>query len=66
MTDADTQADSALADHEWITIGNRRWCLTCSGHQWRVGTSAKWGPRISLLCTRDTPYAEAEMQRLRV
>jgi hypothetical protein len=47
-----------LLGHEWLTVLNRRWCLTCGGFQSRAGDWAAWRPSVGPSCARDTPYAE--------
>jgi hypothetical protein len=44
-----------MSDHEWIEVGDRRWCLGCSLFQQRAGTAF---PTPRTHCPRDTPYAK--------
>ena len=48
--------------HEWITVGDRRWCLGCSAFQWRTACDHDWQPwKLSAYaCPRDTPYAQRQ------
>lgn len=48
-----------MAEHEWIEVGNRRWCVGCSLFQWKSQEGVPWQPRSRGLqpCPRDTPYA---------
>lgn len=47
--------------HEFIEVGNRRWCLGCSMFQNRRGGAhpEPWREPASE-CPRNTPYAEAK------
>lgn len=48
--------------HEWLQVGNRRWCLGCDAYQSRRDERATtpWRPGISAVCPRYTPYARAQ------
>lgn len=41
-------------DHEWITVGLRRWCLGC--HAFQVQKNG-WKGIAGAYCPRSTPYA---------
>lgn len=49
-----TKMDEAVRDHEFIEVGNRRWCLRCDLFQMRKTTG--WYP-MRAICSHDTPYA---------
>jgi hypothetical protein len=44
-------------DHEWIEVGNRRWCITCAAFQSRSKPGDSWRPMVKLHCDHDAPYA---------
>lgn len=44
-------------EHEWITVKNRQWCLTCRAYQQRSAEGRPWHPWVPDKCPWDTPYA---------
>jgi hypothetical protein len=46
------------AEHEWVTVGDRRWCLGCVIFQRH--TAGAWRPWTSVACAETTPHAQAE------
>ncbi len=47
-------------EHEWITVGKRRWCMGCDAFQKQKGESGWWTGFAQFSCPRDTPYAKGE------
>jgi hypothetical protein len=41
-------------EHEWITVGRRRWCKCCEAYQMLDGA---WHPAAPTPCPANTPYA---------
>lgn len=48
-----------MAAHEFITIGNRRWCLGCDLFQQRSDRAVDFA-KPSKGCARSTPRARAD------
>jgi len=46
---------SIVADHDWIEVLNRRWCVTCDAFQHRSHSDRPWAPRVGEVCPRIYP-----------
>jgi hypothetical protein len=46
-----------MKDHEFVEVGNRRWCLCCDLFQRRDPPGHKPFPTPRKECARSTPYA---------
>ena len=38
------------AEHDWLAVGNRRWCLTCDVFQSQRDKDAPWRPVSPKVC----------------
>ena len=51
-------------DHEWLEVGNRRWCLCCGAYQSRRDAAREWTPTIAIThCPHDTPYGMGNLKQ---
>lgn len=48
-----------LRDHQWIEVGQRRWCMTCDSFQMKTNPSGEWKGWAGAYCQRTTPYAKS-------